>query len=118
MRPLPAEQVGLAGSSAPKETAELASCWLGAQHLSPGADAPQLEAGTPEVERSPPPPLLGRVKDKQAAELQQAWAGHGVLSQGASPGPGYLQALPLQAWQGEGELPHPNAGFQPLQTGK
>lgn len=62
MRLLPAELAGLVGRQA-----ELAPCWLGAQHLSPGADAPQLEAGTPEVERSPSPPLLGRVKDKQEA---------------------------------------------------
>lgn len=54
------------GALLPRRQAELASCWLGAQHLSSGADAPQLEAGTPEVERSPSPPLLGRVKDKQA----------------------------------------------------
>lgn len=67
---------------------KLASCWLGAQHLSPEADVVQLEAGAPEVEMSPSPPLLGRVKDKlRQPKLQRAWAGNGVLSQGDSLGP-------------------------------
>lgn len=55
---------------------------------------------------SPSPPLLGRVKGKlRQPKLQQAWAGNGVLSKGDSPGLSHLQALPLQACQGEEEPP-------------
>lgn len=48
----------------------------------------ELEAGAPEVEMSPSPRLLGRVKDKlRQRKLQRAWAGNGVLLQGGSLGP-------------------------------
>lgn len=54
------ELSGTAGTSFSK----MASCWLGVRHLSPGAYMAWLEAGALEVETSPSPPLLGRVKDK------------------------------------------------------